>query len=63
MRSVFAMASLGQGEVSIARAYGVKPSAVFRAVVEQAQIEKHEALEEGKRIGARSLLPKWRAAS
>jgi hypothetical protein len=61
LKSIFAMAALhGHGEVSIARNYGLKPSEVFTAVVEEAQTEIEEARLDGYRQGARSVLPRFR---
>lgn len=61
-RSVFAMAALGQGQVSIARNYGLRPAEVWEALVEEAQVEKEEARLDGYRQGRRSAIPMRRTA-
>lgn len=61
-RSIAAMAALGQGQVSIARNYGLRPSEVFDALVEEAQMEREEARREGYREGRRSAIPIRRTA-
>lgn len=56
-RSIAAMAALGQGQVSIARNYGLRPSEVWDALVEEMQTKTEEARRDGYKHGRRSAIP------